>query len=228
MLFVLYLPCSRTAVELCLYAVAPAAQRYGRFLTVLDRHNTVTDLARDIRCTRHCSSFNVWEDCFKKVLGEAHALVVCLIEPRLAPIVWVFDDLGIFGPGILSKETELGFGFWVMALDSLEVGEVRAIHCEYVVKLVEVGCLHLEGKRSQRYTAEVAVSGSVEMSTPCEPYARSPLCLYSRASTSSGRRDPHQYGRQLELSATSFLGRRGVWALDLPVPQESILATRSL
>lgn len=89
--------------------MAWAAQGYGRYLTALDSHNADTEPARDIRCTRHCSSFNIWEDSFKKVLGEAHALVVSLVESRLAPIVWVFDDLDLIGPGILSKETELGF-----------------------------------------------------------------------------------------------------------------------
>ena len=93
------------------------------------------------------------KDFTQKVLGEPRGLLIRLLEPGPATVVRILDDLGLACPGVLAKEHHLGLS-GVTLLETLEVGQVGAVHGEDVVELVEVGGADLlvrSGKIAVRY-----------------------------------------------------------------------------
>lgn len=81
----------------------------------------------------------------EKVLGESQALRVRCLEALLTAVVWILYNLGLARARVLSEKHHLCLGTcWF--LGPQEVGQVRSVHCEDVVKFLKVGRLHLAGR----------------------------------------------------------------------------------
>lgn len=85
---------------------------------------------------------DIRKDIAQKVLGEPRGLLIRLLEPGLAAVVRILDDLGLTGARVLAKEHHLGLSRMTL-LQALEVGQVGPVHGEDVVELVKVGGVDL-------------------------------------------------------------------------------------
>lgn len=82
-----------------------------------------------------------------EVFRETRALLKRLRKALVSTIVRVADNLGSLTPAELAKEHDLGLTVWVAPLEPLQVGEVRSVHGEDVVKGFEILCLELDAPK---------------------------------------------------------------------------------
>jgi hypothetical protein len=90
-----------------------------------------------------CLRFDIRENLAQEVLGKPCRLLMRLLETLPTAVIWVAYHFGLSRPRVLAEEHHLRLAPRLALLHPLEICEVGPVHREYVVELVEVGCIDL-------------------------------------------------------------------------------------